>query len=63
MVDAGYGRDDLFQGLIGALRQAGRAFGMLDLTAHRLHGLPRGLLQTADQLLDFLGGPACTLCQ
>ena len=36
---------------------------MLDLTAHRLHGLPRGLLQTADQLLDFLGGPAGTLCQ
>jgi hypothetical protein len=36
---------------------------MLDLGAHRLHGLMCGLLQAADDILDFRRGIAGALRQ
>lgn len=54
-------RDDLVQGAIRRFSFAGSGFGMFDLGAHRLYGLMCGLLQAADDILDFRGGIAGAL--
>ncbi len=61
--DGGDGGDDFAQRLVGALRQAGGAFGVGDLAAHGFDRLGGGLLQIANQLLDFRGGAAGALRQ
>ena len=59
--DGADGADDLVQRTIGRFGLARGRFGVFDLGTHGLYRLMRGLLQAADDILDFRGGAAGAL--